>query len=393
MSMAERKSDNDNAETRIMPPKRRAAGGIEKKAFIDWFLDSNGATSVAVVILGFLAGVLLLLLIGRNPIGMFRAIGQSVFGKASKSGGWSYRNIGETLAFSIPYVLCGLSMGFAARVGLFNIGAEGQYAMGMLAAHVVAVCIPDFPGQWLLCIIAAILVGSIWGGVVGLLKANFKVSEVVATIMLNYVALYLYPLVSLYLLPQGTVNKTGRTADLAASSLLSKFLIKESNLNIGFFFMIFAVVAYWFIMEKTKLGFSLRATGFNKEAARCSGINDTRAISLSMAISGAFAGLAGACVLLGMVRYSKILTGQDNYGFMGIAVALVGNSRALGIILAGLLFGILKQAYSIMQGMSIPKEVVTVIEGLIVIFIALRSGLSRLKDYRAKQRVRKEASR
>ncbi|MFC2822183.1 MAG: ABC transporter permease, partial [Spirochaetales bacterium] len=95
--------------------------------------------------------------------------------------------------------------------------------------------------------------------------------------------------------------------------------------------------------------------------------------------------------LLGTVRYSKILTGQDGYGFMGIAVALVGNSKALGILLAGLLFGILKQAYSIMQGMSIPKEVVTVIEGLIVIFIALRSGLSLVKDRRAKMKVRKEA--
>ena len=264
--------------------------------------------------------------------------------------------------------------------------------MGMLAAHIVAVCIPAFPGQWLLCVLAALVVGAIWGGVVGILKAKYKVSEVVATIMLNYIALYLYPLVCLNLLPQGTFNKTGRTADLASTALLDNFLIKSSNLNIGFFLMVIAVVVYWFIMEKTRLGFSLRATGFNKDAARCSGINDTRAISLSMAISGAFAGLAGACVILGLIRYSRILTSQDNYGFMGIAVALVGNSRALGIFLAGLLFGILKQAYSIMQGMGIPKEVVTVIEGLIVIFIALRSGLSLVKDYRAKVKARKEVS-
>lgn len=364
----------------------------EKQPFIDWFLDNNGATSVAVVILGFLAGIILLLCIGKNPVGLFTAIKQSMIGKAAKGGGWNFRNVGETLAFSIPYILCGLSMGFAARVGLFNIGAEGQYTMGMLAAHIVAVCIPAFPGQWLLCILAALVVGAIWGGVVGILKAKYKVSEVVATIMLNYIALYLYPLVCLNLLPQGTFNKTGRTADLASTALLDNFLIKSSNLNIGFFLMVIAVIVYWFIMEKTRLGFSLRATGFNKDAARCSGINDTRAISLSMAISGAFAGLAGACVILGLIRYSRILTSQDNYGFMGIAVALVGNSRALGIFLAGLLFGILKQAYSIMQGMGIPKEVVTVIEGLIVIFIALRSGLSLVKDYRAKVKARKEVS-
>lgn len=365
----------------------------DRKPFVDWLLESSGATSVAVVILGFLAGIILLLCIGKNPGGMFKAILQSIIGKASKNGGWNFRNVGETLAFSVPYVLCGLSMGFAARVGLFNIGAEGQYTVGMLAAHVVGVCIPAFPGQWLLCLAAAILAGALWGGVVGLLKARFKVSEVVATIMLNYIALYLYPLVCLYLLPEATVNKTARTADLASTSLLSRFLIKDSNLNTGIFFMLAAVVLYWFIMEKTRLGFSLRATGFNKDAARCSGIDDTRSISLSMAIAGAFAGLAGAIVLLGSVRYSKILQSQDNYGFMGIAVALVGNSRAVGILLAGLLFGILKQAYSIMQSMSIPKEVVTVIEGLIVIFIALRSGLSLVKDRRAKLKVRKEAGR
>lgn len=362
-----------------------------KNNFIDWFLDNDGATSIAVVILGFLAGVILLLCIGKNPSGFFQSIGQSIIGKARKGGGWNFRNIGETLAFSIPYILCGLSMAFAKRVGLFNIGAEGQYTIGMLAAHICAVTLPDFPGLWIICILASILAGAIWGGIVGILKAKFKVSEVVATIMLNYVALYLYPLICLNLLPEATINKSGRTADLGAHSLLSKFLITDSSLNIGFFLMILAVLAYWYIMEKTSFGYGLRATGFNKDAARCSGINDTKNITLAMAISGAFAGLAGACVLLGTVRYSKILTSQDNYGFMGIAVALVGNCKALGCLLAGLLFGILKQARSIMQGTGIPKEVVDIIQGLIVIFIAFRSGLVLIKNARAKAKVRKEA--
>ena len=363
----------------------------EKVPFIDWFLSSNGATSVAVVILGFLAGVILLLCIGKSPAGLFKAIGQSMFGKAGKNGSWNFRTVGDTLMFSVPYILCGLSMAFANRVGLFNIGAEGQYTIGMLAAHIVAVCIPAFPGQWLLCILVALLAGSIWGGIVGLFKAKYKVSEVVATIMLNYVALYLYPLICLYLLPEATVNKSGRTADLAETSLLTKVLFDGSNFNIGFIFMILAVVVFWFIMEKTRLGFGLRATGFNKDAARCSGINDTGNITLAMAISGAFAGMAGAIMLLGSVRYAKILTGQDNYGFMGIAVALVGNSKALGCLLAGYLFGVLKSAYSIMQGMGIPKEVVNIIQGLIVIFISFRSGLGLIRDRRAKVKVRKEA--
>lgn len=360
----------------------------EKKPFIDWFLSSNGATSVAVVILGFLAGVVLLLCIGKNPMGLFTSIGQSIFGKSSKAGGWNFRTVGDTLMFSVPYVLCGLSMAFANRVGLFNIGAEGQYTMGMLAAHIVAVCIPSFPGQWLLCILVALLTGAFWGGIVGFLKAKYKVSEVVATIMLNYVALYLYPLICLNLLPEATVNKSGRTADLAEGSLLTKIIFEGSNFNIGFIFMILAVVVFWFIMEKTRLGFGLRATGFNKNAARCSGINDTGNITLAMAISGAFAGVAGAIILLGSVRYSKILTAQDNYGFMGIAVALVGNSKALGCLLAGYLFGVLKSAYSIMQGLGIPKEVVNIIQGLIVIFISFRSGLKLIEDKRSKAKIR-----
>jgi len=365
----------------------------KQHTFIDWFLDSDGATSVAVVLLGIIFGTVIVALVGKDPSGLFKSLWQSFVGYYNKGmGKWSFSPLGDTLTFAIPYVLCGLSMGFANRVGLFNIGAEGQYTVGMLAAHTFAVCIPSFPGQWIFCMIVAVLAGAIWGGVVGILKAKFKISEVVATIMLNYIALYLYRLVALYLLPVGTMNRTYRTADLAQGSLLSKFLISDSNLNIGFFFMLLSVAVFWFIMEKTKLGFSFRATGFNKEAARCSGINDTRAIALSMAISGAFAGLAGACVLLGSLRFGRIMQSQDNYGFMGIAVALVGNSRAVGMLLAGILFGALKSAYSLMQFMNIPREVVNIIEGLVVIFIALRAGLSKVKDFRAKQLIKKEAS-
>ncbi len=357
--------------------------------FIDWFLSSEGATSILVVLLGFLVGTLLVAAVGRSPAGLFKGILQSMIGKANKNGTWNFRNIGETLAYSAPYILCGLSMGFAARAGLFNIGAEGQYIMGMTAAEAIAVCIPSFHGQWLVCLLVSLIAGALWGGIVGILKARYKVSEVVATIMLNYIALYLSRLIC-FQFPEGLTNKTYQTAPIQSGAFLHKFLIPNSNLNIGIFFVLLACIIYSFIMEKTKLGFSLRATGFNKDAARCSGIDDKRSISLAMAISGAFAGLAGAIVLLGgSYTAGRIIQGQDNYGFMGIAVALVGNSKALGILLSGLLFGVLKQAQSIMQGMNIPKEITFIIQGLIVIFIALRSGLDVLKDYRAKVKIRR----
>jgi simple sugar transport system permease protein len=143
-------------------------------------------------------------------------------------------------------------------------------------------------------------------------------------------------------------------------------------------------------MEKTKLGYGMRATGFNKEAARCSGIPVVKSIALSMAIAGAFAGLAGGIVALGSFKYGRVLSGMDNYGFNGIAVALVGNSTALGTMLAGFLFGMLKNAQALMQSKQIPKEITFIIQGLIVVFIALRSGLKLYQQWLNKRQLQKE---
>ena len=154
--------------------------------------------------------------------------------------------------------------------------------------------------------------------------------------------------------------------------------------------MMIAVVLFWFIMEKTS-GLRMRATGFNKDAARASGIPVVRSIFISMAISGAFAGLAGGIVSLGSFKYGRVLAGMDNYGFDGIAVALVGNSTALGTTLAGFLFGLLKNAQALMQGKQIPKEITFIIQGLIVIFIALRTALKLYQEYINKKQLQKEA--
>ncbi len=360
----------------------------QKKSFFDWFLSSNGAISISVILLGFLVGTVLLLIVGRNPGGMYKAILDSLIGVKNNKGVWNFRNVGESLAYSVPFILCGLSMAFAARVGLFNIGAEGQYIMGLAVAQVVAVCIPPFPGQWLVCLLVATLTGAIWGGVVGILKAKYQVSEVVATIMLNYTGLWVARLICLAC-PNATTFNIG--TNLPATALLKKFLITNSNMNIGFFFMVISVILFWYIMEKTSLGFGMRATGFNKEAARCSGISVVKSIALSMAIAGAFAGLAGGIVLIGGA-YPKghVVSTMHNYGFNGIAVALVGNNTALGTMLAGILFGVLKQAQSIMQNYNIPKEITFIIQGLIVVFIALRSGLELYRQYRAKKMLQKE---
>ena len=357
----------------------------------DAWIQSDGAVSVLVVLLGFLVGTILVALVGKNPLNMYKAILQALSGYNIDNGKMNVRYIGETLNYSVPFILCGLSMGFANRVGLFNIGGEGQYIMGMTVAQIIALLGPQIPVlHWLLALLGAMLIGAIWGGVVGILKAKYEVSEVVSTIMLNYVALYLSRIICLQL-PGATTYRTATYPETALiTNAFFQKITKNSLLNNGIFFMILAVVAFWFIMEKTSLGYGMRATGFNKEAARASGIPVVRSISISMAISGIFAGLAGGIIALGSFKYGRVIAGMDNYGFDGIAVALVGNSTALGTTLAGMLFGLLKNAQALMQAKQIPKEITFIIQGLIVIFIALRSALRIYKEYLDKRRLQRE---
>jgi simple sugar transport system permease protein len=194
-------------------------------------------------------------------------------------------------------------------------------------------------------------------------------------------------------LPGATTYKTANFP--ATASLSNPFfqrITNDSTLNNGLFMMVLAVLVFWFVMEKTRLGYGMRATGFNKEAARASGIPVVKSITISMAISGAFAGLAGGIVALGSFKYGRIISGMDNYGFDGIAVALVGNCTAGGTMIAGFLFGLLKNAQALMQSKQIPKEITYIIQGLIVVFIALRSGLKLYQEWLEKKRLQKEVA-
>lgn len=360
-------------------------------SMIRFLSTSSRAASIFVVVLGFLCGAALIRIVGRNPSGMYKSFFQVLTGIFWNTKGqmrWEVRYIGEWLNVSVPYVLCGLTMAFAARTGLFNIGGEGQYLAGMTAATLIALYAPQVTAfHWLLAILGAIALGALWGGIVGFLKAKFEVSEVVATIMLNYIALYLARIILLSL----PGSNTYRTAAFPHTALIRvkalDILTNGSKLNLGFFMALIAVILFWFLMEKTQLGFSLRSTGFNKDAARCSGIPVVQSIVLSMAISGAFAGLAGGIVALGSFDYGRIPTTLEGYGFTGIAVALVGNNTAGGTMLAGLLFGMLARAQGIMQDNGIPKEITFIIQGLIVVFIALRAGLKLYLQWQLKKEV------
>ncbi len=349
-------------------------------------LRSDGAVSVLVVLLGFFCGTILIAAVGRNPLNMYKAILQSLTGYNIDRGIWNIRYVGEWLNLSVPYILCGLAMAFAARTGLFNIGGEGQYIMGLTIAPVIALLGPQVPViHWVLAMVGAMLMGAIWGGIVGFLKARYEVSEVVATIMLNYVALYLSRII-IMAIPGTNTYKTvnfPETASLRVDFLSA--LTNGSTLNLGLFLAIASVILYWFLMEKTNLGFGLRATGFNKDAARYGGIPVVTSVVISMAVAGGFAGLGGGVVALGSFRYGRVLSGMDNYGFTGIAVALVGNNTAVGTLLAGLLFGLLAAAQPLMQSKQIPQEITFIIQGLIVVFIAIRAGIRMFLKWKEKK--------
>ena len=360
------------------------------RRLIDRVASSDAAMSVIVVLLGFLVATALIVAVGRDPLNMYRAIVQVVTGVDLTRGTWNVRYIGEWLVASVPLVLCGLSMAFAARAGLFNVGAEGQYIVGLTVAQFVAFFGPKIPVlHWVIAVALGMLAAAAWGGIVGFFKARYAVSEVVATIMMNYIALYGSRYLTTLIPGTNTYKTPNYPATVRLSSAWLESLTNRSRLNIGFFLMIASVLFFWFVMEKTRTGFALRATGFNKEAARCSGINVTRSMVLSMAISGAFAGLAGCIVSLGSFNYGRVLAGLDNYGFNGMAVALVGNSTAPGTFLAGLLFGMLQSSQPLMQSRQIPKEITYIISGLVVVFISLRSGFGLILEARAKQLARK----
>jgi simple sugar transport system permease protein len=367
-------------------------GRLENR-ILEAFTGSNGVVSAAIIVFGFLVATLLLLVIGRHPSGMYQAILQVVSGFDSRRGTWNTRYIGEWFVSSIPLVLCGLSFAFAARAGLFNIGAEGQYIAGLTAAQIIAIFFPPVPVlHWIAAVCGAMVVAAVWGGISGFFKARFKVSEVVSTIMMNYIALYVHRIVTLRIPGSNSFRTPDFPVTVSLSSPALASITNGSRLNYSLWFTLAAVLIYLLIMEKTTFGYSLRASGFNRDAALYSGLKVNFNITASMAIAGAFAGLAGASVALGVFTHGRVMASFDGYGFDGIAVALGGNCAAAGIAVVGLLFGMLKSAQPLMQSRQIPREITSIIMGLVVVFISLRSGLRIFIEWRMKEKARRKDS-
>jgi len=341
------------------------------------------ALPLIAVLLGFALGSLIVVITGRSPLAMFAAIIKGFAGIDILYGQpLNTRYIGEFIIQSMPIVLTGLSFAFAMRTGLFSIGAEGQLMMGSISATTIALLIdaPKFI-HLPLVLLAAIAGGALWGAIPGFLKARYNVHEVVVTIMMNYIALHFNNFMILNVF--GSYDKVKTAAFPATALLKSPFLesiTRASRLNWGFIPVIIAVLIFSFIINKTTFGYSLRAVGYNKEAARYAGMKVSRNIIASMAIAGAFSGLAGGVITVGTFNFGRVIAAAEGYGFDGIAVALVGGNEAFGILLAGMLFGGLKAAQPLMQSQGIPREIAGIIQAAIVLFVAMKYGIKMILD-------------
>ncbi len=298
--------------------------------------------------------------------------------------------ITESLVTATPYIFSGLAVALGFRCGLFNIGAEGQFGIGALAAAYVGYSITSAPRlvHLPLAILAGALGGAAWAAIPGYLKAKTGAHEVVNTMMMNYVAFRL----SDWLLtgPMQAPGYRPVTPNIEATAALPRLFPAPLRFNAGFFLALaVAGLVYWFLF-KTTLGFEIRTVGANPDAARYAGMSITRNFMLAMLLSGALAGLAGASQVLG-VDYWVGQGFSAGYGFDAIALALLGKSHPFGVVVSALLFGVLRGGATRMQSLAgIPVDIISIIQGLVIMFVAAPAiirWLYRIRVERAEEVV------
>jgi general nucleoside transport system permease protein len=328
------------------------------------------------VIAAFLVAGLLILAIGDNPLVAFRLL----IGAALS---WP-DGIGYTLFYATPLIFTGLAVLVAFRCGLLNIGAEGQLYIAAFATAWVGIKLANQSAAVLipLCFLAAILAGGIWGAIPGVLKAKFGSHEVINTIMLNFIAVAIasYFTQYHYRIPGDPIMETSEIGWGAHIARLGKFipgLPERIPLNLAFILALLCCVLVYLFLWRTKWGYELRSTGSNPTAAEYGGISVARQIIIAMTISGALAGMVGINEVLGY-RYRYYDGFSDNYGFTGIAVALLGRNHPVGVIFAALLFAILQRGGIHVDGFSehVTKDIVQVLQGTIILFVACEAFFS-----------------
>jgi simple sugar transport system permease protein len=278
--------------------------------------------------------------------------------------------ISESIVTSVPYIFGGLAVALGFQCALFNIGVEGQIFIGALASVFVGYSVKGVPAfiHLPMALIAGALAAGLWASIAGYLKAKTGAHEVINTIMMNYIAFRL----SDWLL-NGPMKRPGYvpiSPSIQDSAVLPKFFPDPIRFHAGFFLALaVAAVVFWFLY-KTTLGFEIRSVGLNADAARYAGISVTRSIVLTMFLSGALAGLAGANEVLGVNR-NLASAFSPGYGFDSIALALLGRSHPVGVVLAAFLFGTLRSGATRMQSLAgIPIDIISILQALVIIFIA-----------------------
>jgi len=375
------------APTANVPPEQEPSTNFTVKLGI---AQRAGGAVVPVMtgVLAFLAGGIVVAATGHNPWTAYKGIWQGAGFNWLFHIPWNTNtinlsafNLSQTLLLTTTLILCGLAVAFPFRCGLFNIGGQGQYLVGLVVANWVGVSFASWPTlpHVLLGIFAAAAAGAVWAGIAGFLKATTGAHEVISTIMLNWIAIwgaqYLFgqggPLQNTYnpAAPEsGTVVQSAKIPVFWGSSALQ-------GTDVGFFVALAMLVVFWLILNRTTLGYEVRATGFNPDAAAYGGINVRNKYIQAMAISGAFAGLAGALDMLGYLFQFGVLDVQaSQIGFLGIAVALLGRNTAVGTGIAAFLFGGL--LYGTTRGLNpnvfdpgLAGNLTSMIQGLIVLFV------------------------
>ncbi|MCP4404836.1 MAG: ABC transporter permease [bacterium] len=316
-------------------------------------------------------------LVRENPIRVYGIIFREALGDME---GW-----GNVLFRATPLIFTGLAVALAFQCGLFNIGGEGQMVMGGFAITWVGFTFSGVPSFLLIpvCILVGAAVGAMWGAIPGYLKAKLGVHEVVNTIMMNWIAVFLVQYLTMkYKLPADMKPQTEPIAEAAQLSFMHKYLPffpEHVHLNTSIFLAILVVVVVWYILTRTKLGYEIKAVGFNPSAAECGGISVPKNIVLAMAISGAMAGMTGVNQVMGdqhVFRYDLF----TELGFSGIGVALIGKNDPFGVVFAAILFGVLEYGgftASVMTGNRVPREIILILKAIILIFVVISGEITK----------------
>lgn len=352
------------------------------------------AIPLLAVLTSAIVGTVFMVFNGFNPLLAYGGMLDGALGNATA--------ITRTLLNSVPFIFAGLSVAFAFKGGLFNIGAEGQLFVGAVTAAWIGIALTGLPPllHATLALLAGTLAGAVWGGIPGVLKAYTGAHEVITTIMFNFIGIVLTG----WLVSQGgegqtpgplrdpnPLNIVPRTARVAESARLPILFQFGEPIHSGVLLAVVAAIIIWWLVWRTPFGFELRMVGLNASAARYAGVNVGRTTILTMAIAGALAGLAGAVETLGR-NYYFAPNFNVGYGFDSIAIALLGRTHPVGVIFAALLFGAMDAGATRMQlRANVPSEIIKVVQALILAFVAADEIIRYIYRLRAPE-VEEEAA-